>query len=135
MVLQLGGLEWGSQPLTVKNKFVMKGYTNPRTWTDSLDERPKRKNMDMRFGKWNARSLYRAGTIMRVSRKLTRYRLDLMRAQEVRWEGSGTVPAGEYTFFTERGMRIMYWVQGFLYIRESYQQSRGLSLLMIGYHT
>jgi hypothetical protein len=27
--------------------------------------------------------------------------------QEVRWEGSGTVPAGEYTFCMERGMRIL----------------------------
>jgi hypothetical protein len=33
--------------------------------------------------------------------------------QEVRWKVSGTVPAGEYTFSTERGMRTMNWVQGF----------------------
>jgi hypothetical protein len=36
---------------------------------------------------------------MTVSRELSRYRLDLVGLQEVRWEGSGTVPAGEYTFF------------------------------------
>jgi hypothetical protein len=36
---------------------------------------------------------------MPVSRELSRYRLDLVRLQEVRWEGSGIVPAGEYTFF------------------------------------
>jgi hypothetical protein len=35
-------------------------------------------------------------------------------------------------FSMERGMRTMNWVQGLLYIRESYQQLRGLSLLMIG---
>jgi hypothetical protein len=55
--------------------------------------------MDMRFGTWNVRSFYRAGSLMRVSRELSRYRLDLVVEQEVRWEGSGTVPAGEYTFF------------------------------------
>jgi hypothetical protein len=35
---------------------------------------------------------------MTVSRELSRYRLDLVGAH-VRWEGSGTVPAGEYTLF------------------------------------
>jgi exonuclease III len=59
--------------------------------------------MDMRFGTWNVRSLYRAGSLMTVSRKLSRYRLDLVGVQEVRWEDSGTVPAGEYTFFNGKG--------------------------------
>jgi hypothetical protein len=36
---------------------------------------------------------------MSVSRELGRYKLDLVRVQEVRWEGRGTEPAGEYTFF------------------------------------
>jgi hypothetical protein len=55
--------------------------------------------MDMRFGMWNVRSLYRAGSLLTVSRALARYKLDLVRVQEVRWEGSGTEPVGEYTFF------------------------------------
>jgi exonuclease III len=55
--------------------------------------------MDMRFGTWNVRSLYRAGSLMTVSRELARYKLDLVGVQEVRWEGSGTEPAGEYTVF------------------------------------
>jgi hypothetical protein len=36
-----------------KNKPVTKNLTEPRTWTDSLDIRPKLWNMDMRFGTWN----------------------------------------------------------------------------------
>jgi hypothetical protein len=55
--------------------------------------------MDMRFGTWNVRSFYRAATLMTVSRKLARYKLHLVGVQEVRWEGSGTEPAREYTFF------------------------------------
>jgi exonuclease III len=55
--------------------------------------------MDMKFGTWNVRSLYRVGSLMTVSRELSRYRLDLVGVQEVKWEGSGTVPAEEYTFF------------------------------------
>jgi hypothetical protein len=51
--------------------------------------------MDMRFGLWNVRSLYRAGSQMTDSRELARYKLHLVGVQEVRWEGSGTEPAGE----------------------------------------
>jgi hypothetical protein len=40
---------------------------------------------------------------MTVSREL----LDLVGVQEVRWEGGGTEPAGEYTFFYKMGMRVM----------------------------
>jgi hypothetical protein len=35
---------------------------------------------------------------MTVSRELARYKLDLV-GVEVRWEGGGTKPAGEYTFY------------------------------------
>jgi hypothetical protein len=49
----------------------------------------------MRFGTWNVRNLYRAGFLMTVSRELSRYRLDVVGALEVTWEGSGTAPAGE----------------------------------------
>jgi hypothetical protein len=55
--------------------------------------------MDTKFGLWNVRSLYRAGSLMTVSRELSKYKLDLMRVQEVRWEDGGTEPAIEYTFF------------------------------------
>jgi exonuclease III len=54
--------------------------------------------MDMRFGMWNIRSLYRVGSLMTVSRELSRYELDLVGVQEVRWDSSDTVPAGKYTF-------------------------------------
>jgi exonuclease III len=59
--------------------------------------------MDMRFGTWNVRSLYRAGSLMTVLRELSKYKLDLVGVQEVRWEGGGTEPAGEYTFFYGKG--------------------------------
>jgi hypothetical protein len=59
--------------------------------------------MDMRFGLCNVRNLYRTGSLMRASRELSRYKLDLAVVQEVRWEGSGTKPAGEYTFFHGKG--------------------------------
>jgi hypothetical protein len=58
--------------------------------------------MDMRFGTWNDRSLYRAGSVKTVSRELARYKLDLVGVQ-VRWEGGGTEPAGKNTFFYGKG--------------------------------
>jgi hypothetical protein len=59
--------------------------------------------MDMRFRLWNVRSLYRAGSLMTVSRELARYKLDLVGVQEVRWEGGGIKPMGEYTFLYGKG--------------------------------
>jgi hypothetical protein len=59
--------------------------------------------MDMNFGLWNVRSIVRAGSLMTVSRELSRYKLHLVGVQEVRWEGDGTEPAGEYTFFYGKG--------------------------------
>jgi hypothetical protein len=43
--------------------------------------------------------MYRMGYLLTVSRELVRCKLDLVGVQEVRWEGGGTEPAREYTFF------------------------------------
>jgi hypothetical protein len=37
----------------------------------------------VRFGTWNVRNLYRAGSLMAAARKLARYKLDLVGVQEV----------------------------------------------------
>jgi hypothetical protein len=47
--------------------------------------------------------MYRVGTLITVLRELSRYRLDLVGVQEVRWDGSVTTPAREYTFFYGKG--------------------------------
>ena len=57
----------------------------------------------MRFGTWNVRSLYRAGSFIVAARELARYKLDLVSVQEVRWDREGTVRAGGYNFFYGRG--------------------------------
>jgi hypothetical protein len=67
-------------------------------WINDLSD-----NVDMRFGTWNVRCLYRASSLMAVSRELSIYNLDIVGVQEVRWEGGGTEPAGEYTFFSRKG--------------------------------
>jgi hypothetical protein len=40
---------------------------------------------------------------MTVLRELSRYKLHLVGVQEVRWEGRGTEPAGENSFFYGKG--------------------------------
>jgi hypothetical protein len=62
--------------------------------------------MDMRFGTWNIRSFYLAGSLMTVWKEK-----DLVGVQGVRWDKVGTEPAGEYTSSTEKGMRIINQVQ------------------------
>jgi hypothetical protein len=73
-------------------------FKKSRTWTDSLDKRSKRKEMDIRFGTWNVRSMHRAGSLRAVAEEISQYRLDLVGVQEVRWGGGGTesADAGQY---------------------------------------
>jgi hypothetical protein len=55
-------------------------------------------NIDMRFGTWNVRSLYRAGSLMTVAKEISKYKLELVGVQ-VRWDSGDTEPAGKYTLF------------------------------------
>jgi hypothetical protein len=70
---------------------------------DFLNKRHKLNKMDMRFGTWNVRSMYRAGSLMAVAKEIPKYKLDLVGVQEVRWGGGGTEPSGEYTFLYGQG--------------------------------
>ena len=53
----------------------------------------------MKFGTWNVRSIYTAGTLKAEERELARYKLHVVGVQEVRWDKRGTVRAGDYYFF------------------------------------
>jgi exonuclease III len=76
-----------------------------------MDKQPTQWNIDMRFGTWNVRNLYRVSSLITVSRKLSKYKLDVVGVQEVRWKSSGTEPAVYYKFLTARGMRIINLMQ------------------------
>jgi hypothetical protein len=47
-----------------------------------MDKQPKLRNMDMRFSTWNMQSLYRAGSLLTVSKELSKHKLDLVGVQE-----------------------------------------------------
>jgi hypothetical protein len=72
---------------------------------------------------------------MTVAKEMSKYKLDLVGVQKVRWDSVGTEPAGEHIFFYGKGSKNHVLGTGFLYIRETYQQSRGKSLLKIGCRT
>jgi exonuclease III len=55
--------------------------------------------MDMRFRTCNVISLNRAGSLRAVAEVISKYKLDSVGVQEVRWNRGSTEPAGEYTFF------------------------------------
>jgi exonuclease III len=52
-----------------------------------------------RFATWNVKRMYRAGSLRTVAEEVLKYKLDLVGIQEVRWDGGGPEPAGQYTFF------------------------------------
>jgi hypothetical protein len=69
----------------------------------------------MRFGTWNDRSLYRAGSLRAAAKELARYKLDVIGVQGVRWDKGDTVQVGDYNFSMGKGMKIISWEQDFLY--------------------
>jgi hypothetical protein len=46
--------------------------------------------------------MYWAGSLRAVAEEISKYKLDSVGVQEVRWDGGGTEPAGEYSFSMAR---------------------------------
>jgi hypothetical protein len=55
----------------------------------------------MRFGTWNVKRLFKAGSLVTIKRTI-KNRLDLVGVQ-ARWDSDDTGPAGEHTFFYREG--------------------------------
>jgi hypothetical protein len=70
--------------------------------------------MDMRLFTWNVRSMYRTGVLWAVGEEISKYKLDLLGVQEVRWDGGGSEPVGEYRFFYGKGNENHELGTGFL---------------------
>jgi hypothetical protein len=59
--------------------------------------------MVMRFGFWNVRSRYRAGSLRVVEAGISKYKLHLVGVQQVIWDTGGTETASQYKFFYGKG--------------------------------
>jgi hypothetical protein len=79
--LPVWGLGMGLTTPQHKNKLIMKGL---RLGQIPWIKIPNLRYMDMRYGTWNVRSLYRAGSLVTVSKELSEYNLDLV-GEQVRW--------------------------------------------------
>jgi hypothetical protein len=93
---------------------LVKGLTTPHSKRPTCDEMLHRaSDLDEFFGTteatgngraiWNVRSLYSSYSLKSVSRESTKYRLDLVGVQEVRWDKGGTEPADDYAFLYGNG--------------------------------
>jgi hypothetical protein len=52
--------------------------------------------------------MYRAGSLREIGEDISKYKIDLVGVQEVRWDGGGTERADKYVHFSmEKGMKIM----------------------------
>jgi hypothetical protein len=47
--------------------------------------------------------MYRTGSLRTVAEEISKYKLHLVGVQEVRWDGGGIEPAGQYSFFCGNG--------------------------------
>jgi hypothetical protein len=81
--------------------------------------------MNMRFGTWKVRSLYRAGLFRTMAEEISESKLDVV---EYRRSDEIVVALNQEAiihFSLERGMRIMNYGQVFSCIRQSCLQLRG----------
>jgi hypothetical protein len=97
------GLGRGANKPSPKNKPVTKKSNRSSDLDGFTNKRPELRKMDMRFGTWNVRRFYSAGSLMTVSRELARHKLNLVGVQKIRREGGETEHAGEYTLFYGKG--------------------------------
>jgi hypothetical protein len=73
---------------------------------DTLEQARQHKT-DTRYGTWNVRNLYRAGSLTTVVSKLTKYNFDLEAVQEVRWFEAVVSQQMIIHFSMEMGMLII----------------------------
>jgi exonuclease III len=85
--------------------------------------------MDMRFGTWNIRSLYRIGSLKTVAKELGKCKLDLVGVQEVRWEKGDTERAEDYTFFYGQGSGDHQLGTGFFVHKRILSAVRGVEFI------
>jgi hypothetical protein len=79
------GLGLGLTTPHCKIKLVTKILKRHRIWNNFFDKRPKRKKIAMRFDTWIVRSMYRAGWLRAAAEEISKYKLDFVGVQEVRW--------------------------------------------------
>jgi exonuclease III len=73
------------------------------TELEAFLERTTKQEIDIKFGTWDVRSLYRAGSLKTVANELAKHDLDLVTVQEVRCDEGGSQPTDDYKFVYGNG--------------------------------
>ena len=90
-----GGLSSGLTTHPRKNGTVTETNIEPRNRTNLMGNDSDRIHgrlnwkTPLKIGSWNVRSLFRPGYAKSVTEEMSKYNLDIMTMQEVRWPGSG----------------------------------------------
>jgi len=94
-------------------------YTNFLSVTWRTLVQPEQWIRDLSFGTWYVSILHRSGSLTTVARELSRYELDLVGVQEVRWDKRGTLIAEDYTFSLEKGNENHKFGTGYFSTRQN----------------
>jgi hypothetical protein len=86
--------------------------------------------MDMRFGTGNIRTLYRADSLMTVSRELAKYKLDLVGEQEVHFQIKNGETGGDCSIHVKKSKCITNFDSKNLKERD-HLEDRGMDLKII----
>jgi hypothetical protein len=85
--------------------------------------------MDMRFEIWDIRNKYKLGLHKRLLRESVKYRLELVRVQESRWDKGGS---GQVDNNVEKEVKIINYRQDFWYTKEQYETLESSFLVSVG---
>jgi hypothetical protein len=77
--------------------------------------------------------VYRAGSFRAIVEEISKYKLHLVGVQEVRWNGGGTEPAGEHTFFYGKGNTNHELGTGF-FVHKRILRGRWCEIIVLNIH-
>jgi hypothetical protein len=77
----------------------------------------------------------RAGPLVTVAEEISKYELDILGVQEVRWTRGGTEPAGEYTFLYGNGNETHELGTDFFVHKRIISAVKRVEFLVLGCHT
>jgi exonuclease III len=87
---------------TIKILLGNQKPSKPRKLIDNLNNRLGNRTGNaeiLRIGTWNIRTLYKPGSLQYVLKEISRYNVDIMGLQEIKWPGSGNLKSRNMTVF------------------------------------
>lgn len=82
-------------------KLIMNPTLRPRIRNEFMDTQIRYSNKinDLTIGTWNIRTILQADKMNEIAAELSRYRLDIVALQELRWKDAGAIVKKDYTLY------------------------------------